>query len=243
MVTLRILSNSTLRVAACRTPARLGGSRATSQTPANLPARMTRRAFSTTPRAAAAAQGYGDPEGNPEAKDPQRQPGATRAQHDAEHPGPPPPDVGRGTGAGPTKGAMHESMNRAASSEQGKAPADASAESGGSRSREARETGSSPTGGRVANADSSSSSNDGPGGGGAGGDKQRMPGGEALKGPQGRGAPQPKIQNQTVPGTRPGLTEEQKREVEQHNREFEKRHDRAAPAGEDLVDKKFWQRT
>ncbi|KAI5859478.1 hypothetical protein GGS23DRAFT_319474 [Durotheca rogersii] len=66
-------------------------------------------------------------------------------------------------------------------------------------------------------------------------------GGEALKGPQGPGKPQPKIHNQSVPGVMPGLTEAQKREVEQHNREFEQRHDRASPAEDDKVDKKFWQ--
>merc|ERR1712225_43742 len=30
-------------------------------------------------------------------------------------------------------------------------------------------------------------------------------------------------------------------EVEQHNKEFEQGHDRAPPAAEDKVDKKFWQ--
>ncbi|GJC80536.1 hypothetical protein ColLi_03374 [Colletotrichum liriopes] len=36
------------------------------------------------------------------------------------------------------------------------------------------------------------------------------------------------------------LTEEQKREVDEHNKDFEKKHDTAAPADKDKVDKKFW---
>ncbi len=53
--------------------------------------------------------------------------------------------------------------------------------------------------------------------------------------------PQPKILNASVPGDgQKKLTKEQKREVEKHNEEFEKRHDRAQPAGNDAVDKKFW---
>ncbi|TVY48246.1 hypothetical protein LOCC1_G001299 [Lachnellula occidentalis] len=35
-------------------------------------------------------------------------------------------------------------------------------------------------------------------------------------------------------------SQEKQAEVEQHNKEFEKRHDRAAPAEDDKVDKKFW---
>ncbi|KAI8164507.1 hypothetical protein K4K49_010980 [Colletotrichum sp. SAR 10_70] len=53
--------------------------------------------------------------------------------------------------------------------------------------------------------------------------------------------PQPKITNSSVPGQGPDkLTEEQKREVDEHNRDFEKKHDRAQPAADDKVDKKFW---
>ncbi|KAF6829030.1 hypothetical protein CMUS01_08333 [Colletotrichum musicola] len=53
--------------------------------------------------------------------------------------------------------------------------------------------------------------------------------------------PQPKILNAQVPGKGMKLTEEQKREVDEHNKEFEKKHDRAHQAGDDKVDKKFWQ--
>ncbi|KAI1635911.1 hypothetical protein F4809DRAFT_611811 [Biscogniauxia mediterranea] len=168
-----------------------------------------------------APQGYGDAKGDPVAEDPKQQPETSKAQESLEHPGPEPPDVGKGTGGAPTKAAFSKNMNKAAS---GKSPEDASAQSGGSRSKEATETGGSPTGGDIANAASQN-------------------GGEALKGPQGKGKPRPKIYNQAVPGTKSGLSEEQKREVEDHNASFEKRHDRASPAENDKVDKKFWQGT
>lgn len=181
------------------------------------------RSLTTSPRYL--AQGYGDGKGDPAADNPQSQPASSDAQHNAEHPGPSPPDVGKGTGGGPTKAGLNESMNKAAEKESGgKSPEDASAQSGGSRSKEATETGGSPTGGSIANAASQS-------------------GGEALKGPQSNDAPKPKIHNQSVPGVKSGLSDEQKQEVERHNQEFEKRHDRAAPASNDKVDSKFWKGT
>jgi hypothetical protein len=115
-------------------------------------------------------------------------------------------------------------MKKATSS--GDSPEDASAQSGGSRSKEAVETGGSPTAGEIPNSGSGNAN------------------GEALKGPQGENAPpQPKIHNQSVPGVQSGLTEEQKQEVERHNADFEKRHDRAESAPSDKVDKKFWSGT
>ncbi|KAI2623147.1 hypothetical protein GGR54DRAFT_596735 [Hypoxylon sp. NC1633] len=179
------------------------------------------RNFVTSPRYYA---GYGDGEGDPKGQDPSGQPESNAAQENSEHPGPPPPDVGKGTG-GATKAALSESMKNAAAKESGKkSPEDASAQSGGSRSKEATETGGSPTGGSIANAASQS-------------------GGEALKGPKGKGTPSPKIHNQAVPGVKSGLSDEQKQEVEQHNKDFEKRHDRAAPAADDKVDTKYWKGT
>lgn len=168
------------------------------------------RGLSTTPRVLA-QQGYGDGKGSPEGEKPQQEPAATRAQESSEHPGPAPPDVGKGTGGGPTK-----------ANTTGKSPEDASAASGGARSKEAQETGASPTGGEV------------PG---------SHKGGEALKGAQGEGAPKPKVVNQSVPGAKPGLSKEQKQEVEAHNAEFDKRHDRAPPAAADKVNKSFWKGT
>ncbi|ORY71854.1 uncharacterized protein BCR38DRAFT_303856, partial [Pseudomassariella vexata] len=132
----------------------------------------------------------------------------------------------KGTG-GATKAAFSESMTNAISA---KSPAEASAQSGGSRSKQAKETGSSPTGGEIGEGDSGSSA-----------DKASREGGEALKGPRGKGTPSPKIHNQAIPGTKEGLSQEQKNEVELHNKDFNKRHDRAQPASDDKVDKKFWK--
>ncbi|KAL7625788.1 hypothetical protein AAE478_005011 [Parahypoxylon ruwenzoriense] len=188
---------------------------------ARAPLPQAYRAFITTPLSSS-QQGYGDGKGDPVGENPQQQPPSSGAQQASEHPGPEPPDVGKGTGGGPTKAGISESMKQAAA--RAKSFEDASAQSGGSRSKEATETGSSPTGGEIANAAPQS-------------------GGEALKGPQGQGKPRPKIHNQSVPGAKPGLNDEQKREVERHNQDFEKRHDRASPASEDKVDKKFWRGT
>lgn len=49
---------------------------------------------------------------------------------------------------------------------------------------------------------------------------------------------QPKISDKNEPGTD---DKEYAKEVEEHNREFEKRHDRAKEAEDDKVDEKFWE--
>jgi hypothetical protein len=172
------------------------------------------------------ASGYGDGKGDPKAEHPEKQPGASKAQQSSEHPGPAAPDVGKGSANASTKGAFSQSMNNAAASE--KSPEEASAQSGGSRSKEAVETGKSPTAGAIPNRHGGSTNGKG---------------GEALKGPQGKGAPQPKIHNQSVPGVQSNLTDEQKQEVERHNQDFEKKHDRADPAPSDRVNKNFWSGT
>lgn len=179
---------------------------------------QTYRSFATSPRYF--ASGYGDGKGDPAGENSE---GTSDAQSHAEHPGPTAPDVGQGR---PTKAGFSESMKQAAAKESGekKQPEDASAQSGGSRSKEATETGGSPTGGSIANAAS-------------------QKGGEALKGPQGKGTPSPKIHNQSIPGVKAGLSDEQKQEVERHNQDFDKRHDRAQPASDDKVDSKFWKGT
>ncbi|KAF2972606.1 hypothetical protein GQX73_g1038 [Xylaria multiplex] len=170
-----------------------------------------------------AHQGYGDGKGDPVAEHPEKQPAATKAQESLEHPGPEPPDVGKGSSNAYTKSAFSKTMKEAASSEQ--SPEErASAQSGGSRSKEAVETGGSPTAGQIPE-DGNGTAN----------------GGEALKGPRGENAPpQPKILNQSMHGAKFGLTDEQKREVERHNQDFERKHDRAEQAPRDKVDKKFW---
>ena len=73
--------------------------------------RLTRTTFSTSLLPARnrqstfrcyASQSYGGGEGDPRGESPQKQ-GSSPATSDAEHPGPSPPDVGKGTGGGPTK--------------------------------------------------------------------------------------------------------------------------------------------
>ncbi|KAM6485966.1 hypothetical protein HDV62DRAFT_387387 [Trichoderma sp. SZMC 28011] len=55
--------------------------------------------------------------------------------------------------------------------------------------------------------------------------------------------PQPKISNLSMPGVNKSqeLTEEQKEEVRQHNKDFEKKFDHGNTAPGDKVDKKFWE--
>jgi len=135
---------------------------------------------STCPRF---AQGYGDGEGDPRGENPQDQGASNGTKHNAEHPGPAPPAEGKGTGAGPTKG--------------GASPEDASAQSGGSRSKEAKETGSSPTGGKVGNSGGKSSS--------SGGTEEKNKDGAS-----------PKLADDNVPGS--SNSKEKQAEVEQHVR-------------------------
>lgn len=102
-----------------------------------------------------------------------------------------------------------------------------SAESGGSRSKDAVETGSSPTAGVLPDSL-------------ADGDARgRTGGGKPLESSH-HAPPQPKIDNGSVPGSRPKLTSEQQAEVDAHNKEFEKKHGRADSAADDKVDKSFW---
>jgi len=90
-----------------------------------------------------------------------------------------------------------------------------------------RATGNGPSGGDV------------PDGLAEGGAKGRTGGGEALASSR-NAPPQPKILNASAPASGEGLTEEQRAEVEQHNADFDKKHDRASQAAGDKVDKKFW---
>jgi len=170
----------------------------TRRAPLGIRQPVTLRTLSSTH--AQFAQGYGDGEGDPNGETPQHQPGSNSTKHNAEHPGPEPPTAGKGTGAGPTKAGTQS-------------PEESSAQSGGSRSKEAKETGSSPTGGAVPNA-----------------------GGKSEKSKNGAS---PKIHDKDVPGPE---SEDRKAEVEQHNKEFEQGHDRAPKSPvEDQVDKKFWK--
>ncbi|KAL6693952.1 hypothetical protein J3F84DRAFT_378165 [Trichoderma pleuroticola] len=61
--------------------------------------------------------------------------------------------------------------------------------------------------------------------------------------PKNSTVPQPKISNLSMPGVNKSeeLTKEQKEEVRQHNKDFEKKFDHGHTAPDDKVDKKFWQ--
>ncbi|POS75817.1 hypothetical protein DHEL01_v205786 [Diaporthe helianthi] len=112
----------------------------------------------------------------------------------------------------------------------------ASAQSGGSRSKDAKEraetetvdeldTGSNPSADRLA----------------SNGAKGRTGGGEPLSSSE-NAPPQPKINSASIPGQgRDKLTKEQQEEVDRHNADFEKKYDRASPAAEDKVDKNYWK--
>merc|ERR1712230_48076 len=85
---------------------------------------------------------------------------------------------------------------------------------------EGKGTGSSPTGGEIGKSGGKSSKSESP--------EEKSKDGAA-----------PKITDHDVPGS--GNSKAKQAEVEQHNKEFEQGHDRAPPAAEDKVDKKFWQ--
>ncbi|CAG8977878.1 hypothetical protein HYALB_00001755 [Hymenoscyphus albidus] len=171
---------------------------------------------SSSPRYA--QPGYGDMDGNPIAKDPQNQGASNATKHNAEHPGPAPPAEGKGSGAGPTKGGdtpspsnssgNSKNSNSTSKSHSGKTPEDASAQSGGARSKEVEETGSSPTAGKIVEQGEKSS--------------QQKGEDDSSKNTQKKGKGSPKILDQA----KPMVDSEGKREkVERHNKQFEKGHD------------------
>ena len=107
-----------------------------------------------------------------------------------------------------------------------------SAESGGSRSKDAAEAETasaekSPTGGVVPDALAEGDA------------RGRTGGGKPLNSSQSAPA-RPKIYNASVHGGTANLTKEQQEEVDKHNREFESKHGRAPQATGDKVDKSFW---
>jgi len=102
-----------------------------------------------------------------------------------------------------------------------------SATSGGSRSKEAVETGSSPTAGVMPDPLAEGDA------------RGRTGGGKPLESSV-HPPPQPKISNGSVPGKHAKLTPEQQAEVDEHNRDFEKKHGIADKAADDKVDKSFW---
>ncbi|KAF7560689.1 hypothetical protein G7046_g3454 [Stylonectria norvegica] len=72
--------------------------------------------------------------------------------------------------------------------------------------------------------------------------KGRTGGGKPLDSSSDNAPPKPKISNLSVPGNAQTaeLTEEQKKEVEEHNKDFAAKHDHGNQAPDDKVDKKFW---
>lgn len=155
------------------------------------PSSTTRYVSSTSSRF---AQGYGNGEGNPVGENPQQQGSSNETKENLEHPGPSPPAEGQGKGAGPTKGS---------SKPKTKTPGEASASSGGSRSKEAKETGSSRSGGVIE----------------GNGDKRSSP-------QEKEGKEKPPIEGNFGPEANDLTTSE----VEKHNKDFEKGYDRAPKA-------------
>lgn len=95
----------------------------------------------------------------------------------------------------------------------------ASAQSGGSRSKDVAESAA-----------------------GSGDARGRTGGGEALES-SANPPPRPKVRNASVPlgKGKEALSPEQQEEVDRHNADFDKKHDRAGSAAEDKVDKDFWR--
>lgn len=100
---------------------------------------------------------------------------------------------------------------------------EASAQSGGSRSKDAAEKASAQSGGSRSNAAEKASEN--------------SKGSQEPDNP----TPHPKVFNSAVPGTgEKHLSKEQQEEVDRHNADFEEKHDRAAGRADNKVDKSFW---
>lgn len=175
------------------------------------------------------AQGYGDGKGDPKGEKPQEQGPSNPTKQAAEHPGPAPPSEGQGTGGATKAGSSGTHGGQ-------KNPEDASAESGGSRSKEAKEKGSSPTGGALGKGTRSYHTS-----------TRRLQ--ATKKGPEkeaqkagGTDGAKPKILDSKKPGGGiEDISKEKKVEVDKHNKDFEKGHDRAAEQDSEKVDPKFWK--
>lgn len=121
----------------------------------------------------------------------------------------------------------YSNSNSGKTSSAPKSAEEPSATSGGSRSKEAVETGSSPTAGPIPDQL-------------AEGDARGKTGGGAPL-ESSRDAPSPpKVNNAAVHGGKANLSKEQQAEVDEHNRDFENKHGKAEPAADDRVDKSFW---
>lgn len=155
-----------------------------------------------------------------------------------------------GYGNNTVSGQTTSSSGTSGTSSSPKSSEDASAQSGGSRSKEAVETGSSPTAGKIPNAPEGKKSNKSstsdsdkfaiPDALASGDARGRTGGGEPLSSSHQSAPAQPKISNASVAGDKPKLTKEQQAEVDEHNRDFEKKHGKAEKAEDDKVNPKFW---
>ncbi|TLS23690.1 uncharacterized protein PpBr36_06607 [Pyricularia pennisetigena] len=118
-----------------------------------------------------------------------------------------------------------------------------SAQSGGSRSKDAAEA-AEASGDKPSSSASSSAADPETAGIDSLSERDalgRTGGGKPLESSSENAPRPPKVNNASIPGDGQNkLSKEQKREVEQHNREFEERHDRASPASKDKVNKSFW---
>lgn len=116
----------------------------------------------------------------------------------------------------------------------------ASAQSGGSRSKSAAEdAGANDDSSPPSNATSADASSV-PDALSDGEMLGRTGGGEDLEAST-NPPPRPTVRNQNVPqGKDKKLTKEQQKEVDEHNKDFEAKHDRANPAEDDKVDDNFW---
>ncbi|KFA46027.1 hypothetical protein S40293_07456 [Stachybotrys chartarum IBT 40293] len=76
----------------------------------------------------------------------------------------------------------------------------------------------------------------------AGSAKGSTGGGEPLQSTSPNAPSPPKISNFAIKGADKKLSEEQQREVDEHNKDFDQKHDRGNQAPDDKVDKKFWSR-
>jgi hypothetical protein len=74
------------------------------------------------------------------------------------------------------------------------------------------------------------------------GAKGRTGGGKPLTSSSRYAPSKPKVDSFSVSGDggAKGLSEEQQREVDEHNEAFDRKHDRGNTAADDKVDKKFW---
>lgn len=158
---------------------------------------------------------YGSGAGDPKGEKPQQQ--GSNPSADLEHPGPPPPKVGQGSGSTPTKGTSS-----------------------------GHNTGEAKSGGKADQSVKPSVTSDGGSGGGSGNDASGNMGGKGKEsGGSGNGSSkrtqgaQPKILNESPPAEPSG-------EVKEHNRDMEQRAERAnekvsdEDVEKDKVGKGFW---